>query len=80
MNPDNIRAITPLALGTFGCAIALVATFNSQSISPDRFGLISNIALSAISGAAGAATQSTGRSQISNSRIENVDIDKDDVL
>lgn len=75
MNPDIIRAITPLALGIIGGAIAIVAIFNSQNITADRFGLISNIALGALSGAAGAATQSNPRSQISNSRIDNVEID-----
>jgi hypothetical protein len=77
MNSEIIRAITPLLLGVMGGAIAIVAILKSEAISADRFGLISNMAVGAITGAAGAATQSSGRSQITNSQIDKVDIDND---
>lgn len=76
---ELIRVISPIFLALMGGLLAIVAIFKSETLSPDRFASINTLTLAAITGAAGAMSQSGGRSgsQISNSQIDRVEMDNE---
>lgn len=80
---ELVRAFTPICLASIGGIIAVVAIYKTD-LPSDRFSLVRDIAFAAISGAAGAAVQGSangggGRANITNSQIEKIDMDNNDL-